>query len=219
MGVNSLFISYSHQDMKPTHWLDRLKLYLAPLRRQEIVDFWDDTRIQAGSDWRSEIRAAMEHATAAILLVGPGFLASEFITGQELPILLAAAKSRGTKIYPLIVGYCGYKRSVLEPYQSFNGPEMPLEALPTAEQNKILNEISLAVDQDMRQLQELTRPKHDLAKDTRSALKEIAKNLDSTLIAYRAQCTRRNELYRMISERLEIKTNLQYENFFFPLLW
>src|SRR5882762_9274750 len=106
MPGNALFISYGHRDMEPINWLDRLKLYLAPLRRQELVDIWDDSGIRAGSEWRKEIETELKRATSAILLVGPGFLASEFIAAHELPLLLKAAKIRGTKIYPLVVGYC-----------------------------------------------------------------------------------------------------------------
>ena len=215
MDGNVLFISYAHRDMDPLNWLERLKLYLAPLRRQELVDIWDDSRIRVGSEWRSEIRAAMDRATAAILLVGPGFLASEFIAGEELPALLAAAKTRGTKIYPLVVGYCAYKQSELEPYQAFNDPDMPLEALTTAEQNKILNEISLAVDQDLQRSQASARSRQDLGTDTLSAMKEINKHLKNTGAAVRAQYRRRDMLAKMIEDRLEVKQELEYENFFF----
>ena len=149
MPDNLLFISYSHRDMTPVDWLDRLKLYLAPLLRQEQVDIWDDTRIEVGHEWRLEIKTAMDRATAAILLVGPGFLASDFIAQQELPGLLDAAATRGIKIYPLVVGFCGYKSSPLGSYQAFNDPDMPLEALPPADQNRILNNLSHAVEMEM----------------------------------------------------------------------
>ena len=128
---SGLFISYGHLDMQPINWLERLKLYLAPLRRQEIVDIWDDTRIRPGSGWRVEIDTALGQATSAILLVGPGFLASEFIADFELSPLLDKVKLRGGHIYPVVVGYCGYKQSVLEKYKAFNGLETPLEALPS----------------------------------------------------------------------------------------
>jgi hypothetical protein len=99
---SSLFISYGHIDMTPTNWLERLKLYLAPLRREELIDIWDDSRIKVGSQWRVEIKDAMERTSAALLLVGPGFLASEFIQDNELPTLLSAAQVRGVKIYPIV---------------------------------------------------------------------------------------------------------------------
>lgn len=149
MPSNSLFISYSRRDMTPVDWLERLNLHLAPLRRRGIVDTWDDGRLRPGQQWRSEIRAAIERATAAILLVGPGFLASEFIATDELPMLLAAASTRGLRVYPLLIGYCQYTMSALEGYQAFNKPEAPLEALSPPEQNKLLYELSAAVGMEM----------------------------------------------------------------------
>lgn len=215
MSSNALFISYGRRDMEPTNWLERLKLYLAPLRRQELVDIWDDSKIQAGSEWRKEIKTELERATAAILLVGPGFLASEFVATHELPVLLDRAKTRGAKIYPLIVGYCAYEKSVLEKYQAVNDPNTPLEALVAAEQNKILNQVSLTVDEDLRRGAAPLKFPQMLATDRRHAMKEIGRELENTGTAYVAQCRRRNDLVQMIEDRLCFKNNLEYEKFFF----
>lgn len=210
---NALFISYSHADMSPTHWLERLKLYLASVRRLTPVDIWDDTRLQVGGDWRQQIKTALEHASAAILLVGPGFLASEFIMSQELPALLTAARTRGAKIYPLVVGYCAYKRSVLEPYQAFNDPDKPLEALPAADQNKALNDLALLIDQDLRHAAAQALPAQPA--DLRALVQKIRRHLDDTRTAFTAQCRRRNDLVKAIRSRLRISERLEYEKFFF----
>ncbi len=212
---NSLFISYGHRDMAPTDWLERLKLYLAPLRRQEVVDIWDDSRIRVGANWRQEIDQALTDASAAILLVGPAFLASEFISSQELPALLEAAKKRGLKIYPVIVGYCAYQASVLEPYQAFNDPEKPLESLSAAEQNKVLNGVSLLVDRDMRQRQTIGASAAPKPEDVRNAIQAIRNCLDDTETAFMAQTRRRDQLVQMICTRLGLQETLEYENLFF----
>ena len=78
----TVFLSYSHKDMTPVHWLERLKMYLAPLRRSGDVEIWDDSLIPAGSTWNAEISRAIQRSKAAILLVGPGFLASYFISNE-----------------------------------------------------------------------------------------------------------------------------------------
>jgi hypothetical protein len=215
MSANSIFISYGHRDMEPDNWLERLKLYLVPLRRQELVDVWDDSRIGAGSRWREEIKAATERATSAILLVGPAFLASEFIATQELPVLLASGSSRGMRIYPLIVGFCGYKLSALSDYQSFNDPDQPLEVLPRAEQNKVLNSVSATVDKDLR----LSRPS-DMAiassvTSTRQAMRILAQELNTTWTTFSAQCRRRDDLKARIRARLKVREHLEFEKFFF----
>jgi hypothetical protein len=50
---------------------------------------WSDEQIAVGSSWRSELRRAIERADAALVLVTPDLLASEFIMREELPALVA----------------------------------------------------------------------------------------------------------------------------------
>ena len=45
-------------------------------------------------------------------MIGQEFLNSDFITNQELPSLDAAIR-RGTRLYPVVTGYCLYEMSDL----------------------------------------------------------------------------------------------------------
>jgi hypothetical protein len=137
-GVN-LFVSYSHKD---THWLERLKVQLSPLIRNQKIDLWDDQRIRAGSHWRKEIDAALAQASAAILLVSPDFLASDFIQEVELPSLLHSAQQRGTRILPLIVAPCRYDLSPLAQFQAVNSPNTPISGMPKAKAEAVLVALS-----------------------------------------------------------------------------
>jgi hypothetical protein len=201
--------------MDPTDWLDRLTLYLAPLREHGTVETWEDNKIRAGDQWRLEIDAALERATAAILLVGPGFLASEFITKIELPTLLQSAQRRGTRVYPLIVGYCRYDLSPLKDYQAFNDPTAPLEDRDLPKQNKLLNELSQQVDADLRQKKIAAQPAPEPRVNLRSAVVKIQRHLESNHAAFLAQARRRNDLVAAVEMRLKIKGTIQYEKFLF----
>src|SRR3954464_14728084 len=66
-----VFVSYSHRDRK---WLERVKVHLKPLVRERAIALWDDTRIAAGADWRSELTRELSLARVAILLVSADFL-------------------------------------------------------------------------------------------------------------------------------------------------
>src|ERR1043166_7664288 len=96
----SIFVSYSHQDIE---WLTRLRVHLRPLERVHPIEIWDDTRINPGADWLKEIQTALQLAKVAVLLISADFLASEFISTNELPRLLDAAARGGADILPVIV--------------------------------------------------------------------------------------------------------------------
>src|SRR5690242_13407994 len=100
-----VFVSYSHADSAA---FARLKVHLRPFEREGRVDVWADVRLQPGQQWRQEIRNALDEAAAAVLLVSADFLASDFIATNELPPLLAAAKTDGVPILPVVVKPCAF---------------------------------------------------------------------------------------------------------------
>jgi hypothetical protein len=150
MAKGSIFISYGHRDMTPIHWVDRLKLYFAPLRQKEPVHIWDDSKIGVGRNYRKAIKSALDQATFAILIVGPAFLKSSFIMKEELPPLLEGAERGKVKVYPLVVKRCRYRQSILEPYRAYNDLKKPLQSLKAKDRNEILNKLCIRVDKDFK---------------------------------------------------------------------
>jgi len=120
---NKVFISYSHKDQK---WFDDLKIHLEPLIREQNIKVWDDTQIEPGAVWRDEIQAALATAKVAVLLVSPNFLASNFISQNELPPLLEAAKAEGVKILWIPLRASNYKVTLIEQYQATHASDRPL---------------------------------------------------------------------------------------------
>jgi hypothetical protein len=145
---NLVFVSYSHAD---TTWLQRLRIHLKPLERQGAITLWDDTRIKPGTRWREEIRKALEHARVAVLLVTADFLASDFITMDELPPLLRAAEKRGTLILPVIVKPCRFEQTEgLCDFQAVNSPSKPLVALHSARREELFSRLSGVIEEALR---------------------------------------------------------------------
>ena len=146
MGVTPelVFISYSHKDKR---WLDRLLVHLKPLEQAAKILPWADTRIPTGEDWRTEIERSLAEAKVAVLLVSADFLASDFITSNELPALLAAEKERGLVILPIILGHCRYMQTpTLSSLQSLNPPTRPLSSLNKDKCDKYLAELSIQIE-------------------------------------------------------------------------
>jgi TIR domain-containing protein len=140
---NTVFVSYSHFQKK---WVERLAVHLKPLQREGRVDLFDDTKIQAGADWRNEIKASLKKAKVAILLISADFLASDFIAENELPPLLEKAEVGGAIIIPVIVSPSRFtKIERLARYQAINDPTVPLEGLDYASSEAVLVRVADAV--------------------------------------------------------------------------
>jgi len=141
-----VFVCYSHKDQR---WLERLQVFLAPLERQGMFDLWSDWRMDAGDQWRREIRKAIDESMAAILLVSADFVASDFIAQNELPPLLQAAATRGVRIHCLIISFSGFDDTPLASFQTVNPPSEPLNKLPKWRQDKYFHRTYSAVKKAM----------------------------------------------------------------------
>jgi hypothetical protein len=130
MSPSEIFVSYSHRDRR---WLDELLITLAPLIRKQRIVVWDDSKILPGQDWKAEIKAALQRAKIAVLLVTRKFLASDFISNEEMPRMLEAAKKAGLTVVWIAVGASLYEETEITEYQAANDPEKPLNSLTEAE--------------------------------------------------------------------------------------
>lgn len=143
-----VFISYSHRDKQ---WLDRLQVHLRPLEREGLIGLFDDTKIKPGARWREEIKAALDRAKVAVLLISADFLASDFIARDELPPLLKKAQNGGATILPVIVSACRFHREKsLAEYQAVNDPSKPLASLTSAESEHVLAHVAEAVEEALQ---------------------------------------------------------------------
>src|SRR5262249_26418914 len=81
----AFFVSYAHADQRPADtFLRLLTEQLAPSKRYAYT-LWRDTNLLVGARWHDEIQRALADCQLGLLLLSPAFLASEYITQQELP--------------------------------------------------------------------------------------------------------------------------------------
>jgi hypothetical protein len=151
-----VFVSYARADNQggdpAWRWLDRLLQQLRPLAFQEVITVAADRDIALGEDWHARIQADLERAQAAVLLVSPAFLASEYIRNSELPVLLRRASGRGLKIIPVVLRPClfaetrfrypdpthGPQELTLSSLQATGSPERALNQMEEGEQDEAL---------------------------------------------------------------------------------
>ena len=136
--VNSIFVSYSHQDEE---WKNRLCQMLAPFLRDgelELKLWVDDESIQPGDRWHESIQSALKTAGVAIVLVSAPFLASEYIMKYELPEIISAAADGKLVLFWVYVSHAGYDATVLESFQAAHDVSQPLYALARPDQDEIL---------------------------------------------------------------------------------
>ena len=164
----TIFISYAHADIPdagPQSPLDRLKVHLKPFLKQlGDTDVWDDNRIRTSQHWHREIQQSLANSTAAIILVGPNLLASDYVTKTELPILLHKAKQEGFRIYPILLAASAFAdveflypdpeigpdRIKLSALQAANQPERTLDSMSPADANKCLYNLAKTISQDVQ---------------------------------------------------------------------
>jgi hypothetical protein len=138
-----VFISYSRRDSR---WLERLRTHLTPLWQDHEVDVWDDSKIRPGSKWREEIRAAVESASVAVLILSADFLASDFVRTNELPPLLKAAEEEGALILPIVASPSLFLRnSSLAQFQAVNSPSTPLISASEGDQENTFLKVAEAI--------------------------------------------------------------------------
>lgn len=136
-----IFVSYSHEDKD---YLEKLQKFLKPLIRDGRFEIWDDTKIVPGQDWKKTIQEALKDAIAAVLLVSPSFLASDFIAANELPVLLQKAEDEGLTVLIVIVSNCLFEESALSKFQAVN-PERPLDRRKESTQNEVWSALASAI--------------------------------------------------------------------------
>ncbi len=152
---SKVFISYSQKDKR---WLDRLRLHLSLFERAGEIEVWDDTKIAVGASWKEEIKEALEMSRVAVLLVSPDFLASDFISNQELPALIKAAEEREIRLLPILVRPCAIEETELYQFQFLNDPRKPLSGMRRAQQEEAFMRAAETISRLVREAEQPRPP-------------------------------------------------------------
>jgi len=94
------FFSYSHQDEK---MLEQLKVHLAPLRHEGLIDEWHDRKILPGSAWKGQLDKHIETADVILLLISPNFINSGYCSDIEVKKALQLHLIGQSRVIPVLL--------------------------------------------------------------------------------------------------------------------
>ncbi|MCB2358673.1 toll/interleukin-1 receptor domain-containing protein [Clostridium estertheticum] len=106
-----VFLSYSHKDEEMKTILD---IHLSMLKRNDIIETWNDRCITVGSELEEEILSNLENADIILLLVSPYFLASNYCYDKEMNIALNRHENGNALVIPIILKACDWLNSPLK---------------------------------------------------------------------------------------------------------
>jgi hypothetical protein len=144
-----VMVSYSSKDRET---VERLKINFAPVVNQDTVQFWEDSDIEKGEEWRKAIAAAIDDAAIAVLLVSANFFASSYVCNDELPQILRRQREGKLKVLSVFLARSlvddidisvtdsktGATYPVkLDSLQGFGAPDKPLSEMTPPECDRV----------------------------------------------------------------------------------
>jgi formylglycine-generating enzyme len=195
-----VFVSYAREDNKPhgnkKGWLDRLLPFLKrPLKQAGIELFIDNTIISG--EYSPKIKTALERATAALLLISPSFMDSDYIIEHELPVIISRYKAGLLDIFPVLISHCTWD-IVRIPYPGQeqdnlpdgfllshlilpeHDPKQPLDGLPESDVNKVFKAVTRRIlEYHKKWKQKVLCPYNKKGKDTKNIVKQYMEKKDT----------------------------------------
>ena len=95
-----LFYSYSHRDEQ---YREQLEAHLAALRRQNLIEEWNDREIVPGQEWQGVIDNKLEASKVILLLVSADFINSDYCYETEMRRAVEKHERREAIVVPVII--------------------------------------------------------------------------------------------------------------------
>ncbi|MFO1434368.1 MAG: SUMF1/EgtB/PvdO family nonheme iron enzyme [Candidatus Competibacteraceae bacterium] len=163
-----VFVSYSHTDDR---YLGKNSLlgYLRGLEKDN-VEFWTDREIKTGELWDDVIKAKIQEADIALVLVSQAFLDSDYCQNVEIQSFLAHKKH----LFPIILSPCEWKRhDWLSSRQFLPGGDKTIERHYTT--SGLRKELFLTIREQLRQRVESIRQRETSLPPAQQALLDIVR--------------------------------------------
>lgn len=118
LGSVEVFCSYSHKDEQ---YRRDFETHVALMKKQNLIQIWQDRKIIAGEDWAGEIDSHLNSADIVMLFVSADFLASDYCYEKEMMRAMERHDNEKVPVVPVIVRQCDWH----------DAPFGKLQSLPT----------------------------------------------------------------------------------------
>lgn len=145
-----VFISYSHADEQ---YMQELRSHLIHLKRQGIIEIWDDSQMMSGQSWTETINRELEQANIILMLVSSDYLASDYIYEKEMELAIKRHETGQVIVIPIILRPTDWMSSPLARL-----PALPKGAVPIS-QRRDRDQAWVEVVKDIRQIIDTLRDK------------------------------------------------------------
>lgn len=125
--MTNVFVSYSHRDETLRNELQK---HLSPMKREGLIDAWDDWRIDAGDELNRSISQKLENADVVLLLVSPDFLASNYCFDIEMRRALERHAAGEARVIPVILQPCDWQSTPLGQLKAVPTDGKPIMKFP-----------------------------------------------------------------------------------------
>ncbi len=112
--MKKIFISYSHKDEELKK---QFETHLSGLKRQSLIDVWDDRQVLIGEKWDDKIKQKLTSSDIVIFLISSDFLASEYINEIEIKQTIDRHHANEVYLAPIFLRPCDFESSILSSFQ------------------------------------------------------------------------------------------------------
>jgi hypothetical protein len=135
-------VSYAHEDSELQKQLNK---HLEVLRKENIIDTWDDGQIVPGSVWNEDIARQLAIADLILLLVSSDFLNSTYCYKKEMTSAIERHKTGTARVIPIILKSCAWELAPFAKLQGLPKGMKPVTEWPQERRDAVWIEVAKGI--------------------------------------------------------------------------
>lgn len=171
----SLFYSYSHEDEELRKDLEK---HLAVLKREGLIDEWNDRNIEAGTDWQKQLDENLEQADLILILISADFIASDYCYDTEMTRALERHNAGEATVIPIILRSCDWHTTPFNKLQALPRDGKPVDGPDWHTRDEAFYEIATGIRKKIQNYNTTVNHSPNLTGDTATQNEQVGINHD-----------------------------------------